>query len=453
MSDLTNKIIQGSVVATMALDARLRALAASILRAADFVGVERELFQFFASQGKSVDYAALQSTLGKEALARYQELQGILAMSEVPGEEVFRGWLDTLRSFSGLRRIRAILQAHLSTVADDSNPKTLSAAIMSDLIVTQTEHEPRALLRASDVAQVVKDKQKAWEDGEHVDKVKTMFGSLDVMLGGLHRGHLCIIGAEPGMGKTQLLIQIARNVALHNVRVKRDAAIMLFSAEMTETSIIERLAQCVSGVPTVAIEFNKANEEQKKAWLAAVDEISKLAIYIDPSPDPTLEEMMYKVSLVASQHADGVDLIGLDFLQLVGEKGENENLRLARIMRGLKKIARYANAACIALSQLTKEAETSNDRLPRVHHLRASGWVRMLAQQVILFMRPAQCSIVNEDGEREYESPGVAKLAKRYGDDAVIMDVAKNRDGATGRVSKNGMPTLKFKPEITRFFE
>lgn len=287
-----------------------------------------------------------------------------------------------------------------------------------------------------------------WEGGDiHVDTVPTGFAALDRVLGGLCRKNVTVLAARPGIGKTQLALQITRNVALRIKSLKRDAVAIVFSAEMSMEQCIIRLAQAASGVPKSVLRDNTATPEQKAQFNKALDLIRDLPILVDETPAPTTAQMFIRIAVEAMLHKDGVDLVVFDYLELAGDKGgEREEARLGEIMRGLKIIAKHFNCPVLVLSQLNRKVEERPSKRPESPDLRSSGWVEALSQQIIMLTRPDYYA-TETGGQLVYQTSELRQLADRLGPNAAIVDITKNRDDSTGTV------VLRFAAPITLFYE
>jgi replicative DNA helicase len=279
--------------------------------------------------------------------------------------------------------------------------------------------------------------------------VPTGFGHLDAKLGGLERRHVTTLGGPPGSGKTQMALQIARNVALWSRGQKRQSAIVIFSAEMTVERLVLRLASSATGVSTRAIRKNTASAQEAQSYLAALDHMAGLPIRVDETPSPTTMQMLNRVAMEALTHPDGIDLVVFDYLELAGDKGdEKEEARLGSVMRGLKLIAKRFNCPVLVLSQLNRESARRSTRIPELADLRGSSWIEALSQQVIFIMRPDSYASRSEStGKLTYENSVLEEMARKYGEGAAFIKIAKNRDEETGLV------IMRFNAGSTQFVE
>ncbi|MBN1430469.1 MAG: DnaB-like helicase C-terminal domain-containing protein [Anaerolineae bacterium] len=418
-------------------------------RSEDFAGQDRVLYEGLAGQdthGK-FDILAFLKAIGEAGQKRMAEIDGEFLM--MPSDEtIFEGWVDTILENSQKRNAAARLQHAIDRIKQGNSVE----AVYGELALSMYEDRQRI---SSDVVPISSGVDRAlatlkvWEAGDpYVDCVPTGFAKIDRKLGGLMRKNLTTVGARPGAGKTQWVIQVARNVALWARSRKRDSVVVIFSAEMSLEQLTMRLASCASGVPTDALKENTATPEQKAQFRAALEFMRDLPIVVDETPSPTTAQMFIRVAVESMLHKDGVDLVIFDYLELAGDKGrDSEDSRLGEIMRGLKVIAKCFNCPVIPISQLNREVEKRESRTPDLADLRGSGWIEALSQAVIFIMRPEYYGDKQEDGTISYANNALQRMADTLGPMAARFEIAKNRDGSTGIV------VMRFDAPITRFYE
>jgi replicative DNA helicase len=254
--------------------------------------------------------------------------------------------------------------------------------------------------------------------------VPTGFIELDRMTHGLNRGNLIIIAGRPGMGKTSLALNIAQHVAL---REKRGAAI--YSLEMSQQELALRILCSESNVPFSSLRRGHLSQAQWGRIIQTAKAAADAPLYIDDSPNPTLLEVASKARRLKAEK--GIELVILDYLQLMqaGGRYENRNLEIAAISRGMKQLAKELDLPVIALSQLSRAPERrGSDHRPQLADLRESGSIEQDADLVAFVYRD---EIYNPDDEE------VKNLAE--------LIIAKHRNGVTGTVD------LVFLGETTSF--
>jgi len=258
------------------------------------------------------------------------------------------------------------------------------------------------------------------------------FIALDEFLGGFQRADLIIVAGRPSLGKTSLVLSIARNAA-----IEQGACVALFSLEMAQESLVLRMLASESGVDSRRVRLGFHNEAEEKNIMEATGKLSEAPIYIDDSPQLRVVEMRSKARRL--HYERGIDLIIVDYLQLMqGEgRGENRVQEISYISRSLKALARELNVPVLAVSQLSRAVEWRASHKPQLSDLRESGSIEQDAD-VVMFIYRDDYYYTREEWEREHPD-------KEYPQGIADIIVAKHRNGPTGQIS------LHFLPKIAKF--
>lgn len=244
--------------------------------------------------------------------------------------------------------------------------------------------------------------------------VPTGFKDMDNILAGWQRSDLVVLAARPAMGKTAVSLNFA-----HNVAVKAEQPVLVFSLEMSKEQIVDRLLSMESGVDAWNIRTGNLSDADFEKIGLAMGTLSEAPIYIDDTPGITVSEMRTKAR--REQHQRQLGLIIVDYLQLMsgsskfGSEG-NRVQEISEISRGLKLIARELNVPVIALSQLSRSVESRSPQIPQLADLRESGSIEQDADIVMFLYR------------EEYYNP---ETTRKNITDILIK---KHRNGPTGQV-------------------
>lgn len=268
-------------------------------------------------------------------------------------------------------------------------------------------------------------------DDLHKDKAKirgipTGFKDIDNILAGLQRSDLIILAARPSMGKTALALNIA-----HNVAVKADEPVLMFSLEMSKEQLVDRLLSVESGVDAWALRTGNLTDSDFEKIGHAMGTLSEAKIFIDDTPAITVSDLRTKARREAHRHPLG--LIVVDYLQLMsggsrfGGDYSNRVQEISEISRGLKGIARELKVPVLALSQLSRSVESRSPQIPQLADLRESGSIEQDADVVAFIYR------------EDYYNPETDR--KKLTD----ILVKKHRNGPVGNVE------LYFENEKQRF--
>jgi len=263
------------------------------------------------------------------------------------------------------------------------------------------------------------------------------FSKLDEFLGGFQRSDLVIVAGRPSLGKTSLALGIARNAA-----VAQGACVALFSLEMAQEPLVLRLLSGESGVNLRRVRLGLQNEDEEKQLMDATGILSEASIYIDDSPQLRVVEMRSKARRLHFER--GIDLIIVDYLQLMqGEgRGENRVQEISYISRSLKALARELNVPVVAVSQLSRAVEWRASHRPQLSDLRESGSIEQDAD-VVMFIYRDDYYYKREEWETQFPD-------KDYPEGIANIIIAKQRNGPIGEIDLRFIPkTAKFENMIT----
>ena len=246
---------------------------------------------------------------------------------------------------------------------------------------------------------------------EDIFGVPTGFIDLDRMLTGLQPSDLVIIAGRPGQGKSGFLLSAAKNAALLH---KKNVAI--FSLEMSNEQVVQRLLAQETGIDSQRLRNGKLKDDEWSLLNHAVEVLGDTHIYLDDTPAITPLSLRTRCRRLHMEF--GLDLIILDYIQLIGGDMRNENRvqEVSYISRNLKALARELNVPVLAAAQLSRAVEQRTDKRPVLSDLRESGSIEQDADIVMFIYRPDQY-------EKDTAKNNVAEII-----------VAKHRNGPTGSV-------------------
>ncbi|GAC1372624.1 MAG: replicative DNA helicase [Hymenobacter sp.] len=253
---------------------------------------------------------------------------------------------------------------------------------------------------------------------------------IDKLTGGWQKSDLIILAARPGMGKTTLALNIARNAV-----VDFQIAVAFFSLEMGELQLELKLiaaeTQCTSSeLLRGRLPFGKTLPVLREESRHLVSD----HLHIDDSSSLTISQFRAKAARLVAMF--NIGLIVVDYLQLMsgesGGKGGNREQEISTISRGMKQCAKELNVPIIALSQLSRAVEARADKRPGLSDLRESGAIEQDADMVIFPFRPEYYDI-EQDAEGN-STKGTAEII-----------IAKHRNGPVDTVHvRCDMATSRF---------
>lgn len=260
------------------------------------------------------------------------------------------------------------------------------------------------------------------QTGGGITGLSTGFVDLDRKTSGLQKSDLILVAARPSMGKSAFTVNVAQNCALRN-----GASVAIFSLEMSIGQIVQRMLSAESHVELQKIITGDLNDEEWSRLGRAMGPLGSAKIFIDDTAGITLNDMKAKCRKLKIEQ--GLDLVMIDYLQLMNGDGRSENRQqeISAISRGLKGMARELDIPIIALSQLSRAPELRADHRPILSDLRESGAIEQDADVVMMLYRD---EYYNKDTEK-----------KNIGE----IIITKQRNGPTGTVD------LVFMGKYTKF--
>lgn len=201
----------------------------------------------------------------------------------------------------------------------------------------------------------------------------SQFFDLDAMTQGFQKSDLIVIAGRPSMGKTAFSLNIAMYIASNY-----NFPIIFFSLEMTKQQIVYRLLAIKTEITTSRLKLGNLNNKEWLKLNKALKELSSLHLYIDDTPNISLNEIYFKIQKIKRQF-NNIGIIIIDYLQLLetSKKTENRVQEISQITRNLKKFAREFDTPIIILSQLSRNVESRYNKRPILSDLRESGCVNL----------------------------------------------------------------------------
>ncbi len=304
-----------------------------------------------------------------------------------------------------------------------------------------------ALTTAIDVA------ARAYERDGKLSGISTGMTDLDRSLGGLQPSDLVIVAGRPGMGKTALATNIAFNIAkAYRFEVKPDGThattnggiVGFFSLEMSAEQLATRIIAEQSGVASYRIRRGDISDNDFHLITDAARQMQTVPFYIDQTGGLSIAQLTARARRLKRQR--GLDLLVVDYLQLLSssKRADNRVQELTEITTGLKTLAKELSVPVVALSQLSRQVESREDKRPQLSDLRESGSIEQDAD-VVMFVYREEYYLKNKqprEGTEEFTA-WLADIERAHGRAEVI--IGKQRHGPTGMVE------LQFDAEVTRF--
>lgn len=382
-----------------------------------------------------------QITVAQE-LARQEKLEALggasylsLLVSQVPTSVHIEYYAQIVHRLAMMRRLIAAA-GQIAAVGYEAGPDVDAALDRAEDILYRLHRRegPRGFVHIRSILDEYFEESglaPRVEEGV-ISPVHTGFREIDDILGGLQRSDMIVLGARPSLGKSSLALNIARNAAIN-----QGANVAIFSLEMAKEQVIHRFLAAEAGVDSKRVRLGIHSEKEEKQIIEATGVLSEAPIYVDDSPFPTIAEIRNKARRLHNER--GIDLIIVDYLQLVRGNGRFQNpvQEMSEISRSLKSLARDLGVPLLAISQLSRAVELRTPHIPMLSDLRESGGIEQDAD-VVLFIYRDDFYITKEEWEKRNPE-------KPYPKGIVDIIVAKHRNGPLGR------SRLFFRERIAKF--
>jgi len=285
--------------------------------------------------------------------------------------------------------------------------------------------------------------------------IATGLRDLDSKMGGLQSSDLIILAGRPSMGKTALATNIAFQVAKAfksekqsdgTEKVLDGAVVGFFSLEMSAEQLATRILSEQSEIPSEKIRRGLINETEFKRLVQVSQDMASIPLYIDQTGGISIAQLAARARKLKRQK--GLGLLVVDYLQLLTgssrRASEGRVQEVSEITTGLKALAKELAVPIIALSQLSRQVETREDKRPQLSDLRESGSIEQDADVVMFVFREEYYveRLKPSEGTPEFQE-WMARMQLVSGKAEVI--IGKQRHGPVGSVQ------LQFDSNVTRF--
>lgn len=295
----------------------------------------------------------------------------------------------------------------------------------------------------------------AYQRDGHLSGIATGLNDLDRTMGGLQRSDLIILAARPAMGKTSLVTNIAFNVANAyeaaeqpdgSLKTVNGGIVGFFSLEMSSEQLATRILAEQSEVSSSDIRRGNIDENQFAKLAAVAQRMQTLPLYIDHTGGISIAQLAARARRLKRQR--GLDVVIVDYLQLLSGSSKSAQggrvQEITEITTGLKALAKELAVPIIALSQLSRQVESRDDKRPQLSDLRESGSIEQDADVVMFIYRDEYYlqSRMPKEGTEDFFK-WQTEMDRVTGKAEVI--IGKQRHGPTGTVQ------LAFDASVTRF--
>ena len=377
-----------------------------------------------SEKSRTIDLVTLSEELSKEGLLEKVGGAGYLA-ALTDGVPV--GSTASVAEYSRIVREKALVRRLINAsnnvisrcLEATDDPETLIDLAQSQVFEIAEQKVKSGFLGVRDIVKASFGTiDVLFDRGQRVTGVETGFVDLDNLTSGLQPGELIIVASRPSLGKTALALNIAAYAA-----IEKRKRVGLFSLEMSKESLVIRLVCSEARIDSHKLRTGFLGRgEWTNKMMPALGRLAEAPFFIDDTPALSVMQVRTKARRLKAEK--GLDLLIVDYLQLVTGHGrfENRTQEVSFISRSLKSIAKELNVPVLALSQLSRAPEMQPGRRPQLWHLRESGSIEQDADVVMFIVREDEKR--GEGEEARADEPGIK----------VELRIEKQRNGPTGRV-------------------
>lgn len=363
---------------------------------------------------------------GRES--EYLGVAYLIELTEVaPISQNIEHYAKMVREHYYLRRIIDACQTTVSKALNfDGKITGFIEDVEKEFLRIANEQDVQGISTAIDVldSTIAEIETRLNSDGQ-MTGVPSQFVDLDRITGGWQPSDLVIIAARPGMGKTAFALNIVTSA------VKAGKHVVMFTLEMSKTQLMARILASEGRIDSSKLRKGDLSEEEQDRLMHGVRVLGTLpaTLGIDETPGINLLELRSRCRRFKKEH--GLDLVVVDYLQLMGGSGSKRNesreREISEISGGLKALAKELNIPVISLAQLNRGPDNRPDKIPKLSDLRESGSMEQDADMILFLYRD------------EYYNPNSEDAGK------ALVRIAKNRHGALEDIF------LAFAPNFLKF--
>lgn len=289
---------------------------------------------------------------------------------------------------------------------------------IAEVNLVETGYEIKSIRQI--IPEVVNAIEYRYKHKDELIGVSTGLPDLDMHTYGMQEGTLWVVGGRPSQGKSALMGQMHRNVAM---RAKVPCGVI--SVESSNRELGLRSFSAESKVKSSVINTGNlkvSDFTDIQATASDFYDLDERILYYD-RPGIDIREVKSTARRMVKRNKAKV--IFLDYLQLIRvENSKNKFEEVARVTTELKAIARDLKVCFVALAQLKREAD---DGRPNIGDFQYSSQIEQDADVALMLWHDIDPNEQDED-----------KKTKSY------IIVGKARDGLTGDI-----PVIFDKPILT----
>jgi len=345
-----------------------------------------------------------------EELQRHKELEAIgdvgyvSGLSDgVPDRPSIKHYVKIVREKAAQRKLVHACNATIGAIGDGYSSQEAIEGLGEKVLQIQTGSDDAPAQRVVSFSDEIYNEWQALADGcGNLIGLTTSLDCLDLATTGIRKGELWLIGGRTGDGKSALSLQMT------GANCRKEIPVGIFSIEMAKGDLLQRLWAHEGKIPFQRIRYPRGLEsEMKKRIQHAMGDVGQWPLFVIEDSSLSIQKLVAKARLLIRQ--EKVQLLIVDYVQLISAPARDEKERLTKVSNTLRALAKDTGVPVVAISQLSRPKDGSQNARPNKFHLKESGSQENDAHVIILTYRP------------------VGELGDPTGEDELI--IAKQRHG------------------------
>ncbi len=419
-----------AILGAILLDNTAYDQAAAKIKAGDFsLDSHRRLFfrmEELAEEGKPIDFVTLTEQLGQNK--EIEAVGGVAYVTSLtdglPRVKNIDQYVKMVKDKSMLRSTIHICNATVAAAYEQSDSATRILSYHDDAMLQLLGQQAGETKHVSEFSEdVVNNIFAIRAKGQRLAGFSYGIDDLDSKTTGVRRKEFTIIGARPKQGKTVMMTQAAQancENAISTRGTSEPVGVGLFSVEMNRDALLERIYASVAKIDYTHIsEPHLMTDDEARKLLIAKQVVDGWPLFIDDDPEVTGNEICARARVMKKRY--NVGLVCVDYLQIVNGTGDMR-MRMTKLSRSLRTLARNQDLAVIALSQLSRKKDRNVNAPPEIDDLKESGSLEADANTILLIYRP-----VYVGGEED--NLGGAKTGMKTGNDEIFITQRRGSPG------------------------
>ena len=210
--------------------------------------------------------------------------------------------------------------------------------------------------------------------------IKTGFDNLDSIMQVIRKKELMVLASRSGVGKSTFILNIAYNLAMNNLSV------LYYSLELSGKQLVSSILCSAGGVTDEIIASGNIDDGKMSGLFNVAWTISNKRLFLDYSSYLTTDVLADKCRKI--KHAESLDVVIIDYLQLMGNDKisfQSRKEEIDSMLKELKELAKDLDISIVVLSQLYQSADSKEK--PDMQDFGESSGVEKYANTILLLSR------------------------------------------------------------------